>query len=73
MLAGFALALEGRRRQAPPVPKLVDGQQEARGIATRLGPPTKRYGNWSLRLLARQVVELGIVGSISDETVEQTP
>ena len=35
----------------------------------RLGPPPKGYGNWSLRLLARQVVKLKMVESISHETV----
>ena len=31
-------------------------------IAMRLGPPPKGYANWTLRLLARKVVELEIVG-----------
>ena len=38
----------------------------------RLGKPPKGYGNWSLRLLAEHVVELGLVKSISHETVRQT-
>lgn len=38
----------------------------------RLGSPPKGYGNWTLRLLARKVIELKIVGSISHETVRQT-
>ena len=38
--------------------KLLTGDQEARIIATRLGPPPKGYANWTLRLLARKVVEL---------------
>jgi hypothetical protein len=37
-----------------------------------LGPPPKGFANWSLRLLADQVVELEIVPSISHETVRQT-
>jgi hypothetical protein len=69
---GFAQALDGVRRQGPPTPKLLDGQQEAKVIATRLGPPPKGYANWSLRLLARSVVELSIVESISHETVRRT-
>ncbi len=40
-------------------------------IATRLGPPPKGYANWSLRLLARKVVELEIDESISYETVRR--
>lgn len=69
---GFELALEGKRRQTPPREKLLDGEQEAKVIATRLGPPPKGYANWTLRLLARKVVELEIVESISPETVRQT-
>ena len=46
--------------------------QEARIIATRLGPTPKGYNNWTLRLLARKVVELAIVDSVSYETVRRT-
>jgi hypothetical protein len=69
---GFEAALERKERQTPPTEKLLDGQQEAKIIATRLGPPPKGYANWTLRLLARKVVELEIVESISHETVRQT-
>lgn len=69
---GFEVALNGKRRSHPPTEKLLDGKQEAQVIATRLGPPPKGYSTWSLRLLARKVVELGIVETISHETVRQT-
>ena len=46
--------------------------QEARIIAARLGPPPKGYNNWTLRLLARKVVELEIVDSVSYETIRRT-
>src|SRR3954447_25344231 len=69
---GFREALDGRRRATPPVEKLLSGEQEARIIATRLGPPPPGYAHWTLRLLARKVVELGIVESVSYETVRQT-
>ncbi len=69
---GFERALERKRRASPPVPKLLDGEQEAQVIALRLGPPPKGYANWSLRLLARRVVELGVVESISHETIRRT-
>ena len=51
--------------------ELLSGEQEARIIATRLGPPPPGYANWTLRLLARKVVELGIVESVSYETVRR--
>tara|TARA_R110002111_G_scaffold257449_1_gene325659 strand:+ start:375 stop:509 length:135 start_codon:yes stop_codon:yes gene_type:complete len=38
----------------------------------RLGAPPQGYGKWTLRLLARKVVELEVVGKISHETVRQT-
>ena len=69
---GFERALERKRRASPPVPKLLDGEQESQVIALRLGPPPKGYANWSLRLLARRVVELGVVESISHETIRRT-
>ena len=69
---GFAETLNGAQRELPPTEKLLDGNQEARVIATRLGPPPKGYANWTLRLLARKVVELMIVDSVSYETVRRT-
>ncbi len=65
MERGFEETLQGAERTQPPVEKLLTGEQEARIIATRLGPPPKGYANWTLRLLARKVVELGIVEAVS--------
>jgi hypothetical protein len=67
--SGFRETLEGKRRQKPPTEKVLDGEQEAKIIATRLGPPPKGYANWSLRLLARKVVELEIVDAVSSATL----
>ena len=72
VLNGFQQSLDGKKREKPPTPKLLDGEQEARIIATRLGPPPPGYANWSLRLLARQVVELELATSISHETIRTT-
>lgn len=69
---GFEETLNGVKRVKPPTPKLLDGKQEAQMIALRLGPPPKGYANWTLRLLARRVVELEIAPSISHETVRRT-
>ena len=69
---GFDETLHRVERAQPPVEKLLTGDQEARIIATRLGPPPKGYANWTLRLLARTVVELNIVDSVSHETVRRT-
>ena len=72
VLEGFEAALERKRRATPPVPKRLDGEQEAQVIALRLGAPPPGYAHWSLRLLARRVVELEIVESVSHETVRRT-
>ena len=69
---GFDEALHRVERAQPPVEKLLSGDQEARIIAMRLGPPPKGYANWTLRLLARKVVELEIVDSVSRETIRRT-
>jgi hypothetical protein len=69
---GFRIALDGKPRESPPRQKCLDGKQEAKVIALRLSKPPKGFSNWSLRLLAEQVVELGLVESISHETIRQT-
>ena len=69
---GFDVTLNGQARSKPPRPKLLDGEQEAKLIAVRLGSPPPGFSNWSLRLLAQRVVALEIVESISHETVRRT-
>jgi hypothetical protein len=69
---GFEVAIERKKRKDPPVPKKLDGDQEAKIIATRLGAPPAGYANWSLRLLTDQVIALEIVESISYESIRQT-
>lgn len=69
---GFQETLEGKKREEPATAKLLDGKQEAQVIATRLGPPPKGYANWTLRLLARKLVELEVIETISYETVRRT-
>jgi len=69
---GFEVVLNGKKRESPPRSKVLDGEQEAKVIALRLGKPPEGYANWSLRLLADKVVELGIVESVSHETLRKT-
>jgi len=69
---GFEMTLNGQPRLKPPRQKLLDGEQEAKVIAMRLGSPPPGFSNWTLRLLAEQVVALEIVESISYETVRRT-
>jgi hypothetical protein len=69
---GFAQTLQGKQRETPATEKILGGKQEAQLIAMRLGPPPKGYANWTLRLLARKMVELEIVPAVSHETVRAT-
>lgn len=69
---GFDHTLQGKKRAEPARPKCLSGDEEAKIIATRLGKPPAGYANWSLRLLAEKVVELGICSPVSHETVRQT-
>ena len=52
--------------------KVLDGEQEAKIIALRLGRPPAGFANWTLRLLAEQAVTLEIVESVSHETLRRT-
>ena len=72
VMEGFEIALNGKERETPPRQKVLDGEQEAKVIALRLGEPPKGFANWSLRLLAERVVELEIVDSVSHETLRKT-
>lgn len=69
---GFEETLEGRKPEKAPREKVLDGKQEAEVIAMRLKSPPQGYAHWTLRLLARKVVELGIAESVSHQTVMRT-
>ena len=69
---GFEETLNRKKSQTAGAKKLLDGNEEAKVIAMRLGAAPAGYGKWTLRLLARKVVELEVVETISHETVRQT-
>ena len=68
---GFDATLNGKPPGKPRA-KVLDGVQEAKVIALRLGAPPTGFANWSLRLLADRVVALEIAPTISHETVRRT-
>ena len=49
-----------------------DGRAEARLIALACSEAPEGRARWSMRLLADKAVEMGIVGSVSHETVRKT-
>ena len=67
---GFEITLDGKPKRRVRG-KILDGEQEAKIIALRLGRPPKGFANWTLRLLAEQAVTLEIVESVSHETVRR--
>ena len=68
---GFEITLNGKPKSRARG-KILDGEQEARVIALRLGRPPKGFANWSLQLLTERVVALEIVESVSRETIRRT-
>jgi hypothetical protein len=68
---GFETVLNGKPKSRVRG-KALDGEQEAKIIALRLGLPPAGFSNWTLRLLAEQAVALEIVESVSHETIRQT-
>ena len=69
---GFEQTLNPKKSATAGAKKLLDGNQESQVIALRLSAPPAGYGKWSLRLLARKVVELEISDRISHDTARQT-
>ena len=68
---GFEIALNGQPKSRVRG-KVLDGEQEAKIIALRLGQPPKGFANWTLRLLTEQAVALEIVEAVSHETLRRT-
>jgi transposase len=66
---GLEAALSRKKREAPPVPRIFDGEAEAKLIALACSEPPPGFAHWSLRLLEEKVVELNIVERASDSTI----
>src|SRR5712672_1723875 len=58
-----------KQRAVPAVPRIFDGEKEAKLIALACSKPPKGRARWSLRLLESKVVELNIVDRASDSTI----
>ena len=56
----------------PGAKRMLDGRAEAHLIALTCSEPPDDHDHWALRLLADKLVELGVVESVSYETVRQT-
>ena len=69
---GLEAVLSRKAPARPSVPRIFDGEKEARLIALACSEPPEGHGRWSLRLLESKVVELGIVEAASDSTIQRT-
>jgi transposase len=64
-----AALYEPPRPGAPPV---LDGKGEALLVALACSTPPEGREHWSMQMLADKLVELGVVETISDETVRRS-
>jgi len=69
---GFEAVLSRKQRATPAVPRIFDGEKEAKLIALACSEPPKGRARWTLRLLENKVVELNIVDRASDSTIGRT-
>ena len=69
---GFEAVLCRKPRERPPIPRIFDGEAEARLIRLACSAPPEGRAGWTLRLLEQKVVELGIVARASDSTIGRT-
>lgn len=69
---GFEAVLSRKQRATPAVPRIFDGEKEAKLIALACSRPPKGRVRWTLRLLEEKVVELNIVDRASDNTIGRT-
>jgi Homeodomain-like domain len=66
---GLEAVLSRKPRTTPAVPRIFDGEKEAKLIALACSEPPKGRARWTLRLLENKVVELNIVDRASDSTI----
>ena len=69
---GLEAVLSRKPRAMPSVPRIFDGEKEAKLIALACSKPPKGRARWTLRLLENKVVELNIVDRASDSTIWRT-
>lgn len=67
---GLDIALNGRERERA-YERKADGDFEAHLVALSCSDPPEGQAQWSLRLLADKVMELGYIESVSYETVRR--
>jgi transposase len=68
---GLDAALGRKQRDRPARRRKLDGRAEAHLIALACSAPPEGRQEWTMRLLADQLVELEVVDTVSEETVRR--
>ena len=68
---GLEAALGRKKQDHPSRPRKLDGRAEARLIALACSAPPSGRTEWTMQLLADQLVELAVVDAVCDETVRR--
>jgi transposase len=68
---GLEAALGRKQQDRPSRPRKLDGRAEARLIALACSAPPDGRKEWTMQLLADQLVELAVVDAVCDETVRR--
>ena len=68
---GLEATLARKKQKAPSTSAIFDGEAEAKLIALACSKPPEGHARWSLRLLEKRVVALGIVEKASDSTIHR--
>lgn len=68
---GFEACLTRKPQEKPSRERTLDGAAEARLVAVACSAAPDGRAEWTMQLLADKLVELGVVESVSDETVRR--
>ena len=71
-LEGLTATLTPKKRSKPSRPRKFDGEKEAHLIALACSEAPEGHARWTLRLLAKKMVELNHVSTVSHETIRRT-
>jgi transposase len=66
---GFEAVLSRKQRATPPVPRIFDGETEAKLTTLACSEAPPGHSRWTLKLLANNVVALEIVPAASPSTI----
>ena len=69
---GLEAALVRKQQGKPSRERVLDGRAEAKLVALACSAAPGGRAVWTMQLLADKLVELKVVGSVSDETVRRT-